>query len=248
MGNLAAAYQNANRLADALPLYEEALARSRALLGPNHRDTLRSMNNLARAYRYLGRTADAIPLLQEVLTRCQNQFEPDHPLPLAARSNLYRAFLAARQPEQAIPVLQDFLDAERHRRGRNDPGLGATLALSGQELLKYKQYAEAEKVLRECLTIREAKLPDDWSTFNTKSLLGASLIGRHKYAEAEPLLRAGYEGLRGRAATMPPQAKARQREALERLVWLYDAWGKPEQVATWRQQLDQEKSSARDGS
>ena len=241
MGNLAAAYQQANRMADALPLYEETLARSRAQLGPNHRDTLRSMNNLARAYTHLGRPADAVPLLQEVLARCQNQFDPDHPLVLAARSNLYRAFLAARQPDEAIPVLREFLDGTRHQLGQDSAGVAATLASAGQELLKYKQYAEAEKALRECLTIREAKLPDDWSTSNAKSLLGASLIAQHKYAEAEPLLRAGYEGLKARAKAIPPQGKIRLVEALERLVQLYDAWGKPEQAAAWRQQLEQAK-------
>ena len=50
MSNLAAAYQDAGRLADALPLFEETLRRRQATRGPDHPQTLRSMNNLARAY------------------------------------------------------------------------------------------------------------------------------------------------------------------------------------------------------
>ena len=41
-------------------------------------------------------------------------------------------------------------------------------------------------------------LPDDWRTFNARSLLGGSLLGQKKYAEAEPLLLSGYEGMKQR--------------------------------------------------
>jgi hypothetical protein len=35
--------------------------------------------------------------------------------------------------------------------------------------------------------------------------------------------------------------KVRLTEALERLVQLYDAWGKPEQARQWRKKLEEEK-------
>jgi len=31
-------------------------------------------------------------------------------------------------------------------------------------------------------------MPDDWLTFNTQSMLGGALLGRKRYADAEPLL------------------------------------------------------------
>ena len=40
---------------------------------------------------------------------------------------------------------------------------------------------EAEPFLRECLAIREKTQADDWKTFNTRSLLGGSLLGQKKY-------------------------------------------------------------------
>ena len=40
--------------------------------------------------------------------------------------------------------------------------------------------------------------PDAWTTFNAKSLLGEALAGQTKYADAEPLLLAGYEGLKAK--------------------------------------------------
>ncbi len=57
---------------------------------------------------------------------------------------------------------------------------------------------EAEPLLRECLAIREKALPDNWLTFNTRSMLGGLLLGQKKYEEAEPLLLAGYEGMKER--------------------------------------------------
>jgi eukaryotic-like serine/threonine-protein kinase len=74
--------------------------------------------------------------------------------------------------------------------------------------------------LRECLAIREKTQPDVWSTFNTKSMLGEALLGQKKYADAEPLLLAGYEGIKKREAKIPAQGKIRLTEALERLVQL----------------------------
>jgi hypothetical protein len=44
-----------------------------------------------------------------------------------------------------------------------------------------------------------------WLTFNTQSLLGGALLGQKKYAEAEPLLVKGYEGLKTREKTIPKQ-------------------------------------------
>ena len=41
------------------------------------------------------------------------------------------------------------------------------------------------------MTIRESKPPDEWRTFEARSLLGAAMFGQQKYAEAELLL-AGY--------------------------------------------------------
>ena len=92
------------------------------------------------------------------------------------------------------------------------------LALLGMYQGYQKKYSDAEPNLRECLAIREKTQPDDWKTFNTKSMLGGALLGQKKYVEAEPLLLAGYEGMKQRAKTIPPQASPRIPEALDRLM------------------------------
>ena len=73
------------------------------------------------------------------------------------------------------------------------------------------------RLLRESLAIWDARRPDDWNRFNTQSLLGESLLGQKKYAEAEPLLLSGYEGMRAREARLPASKKICLTEAGERI-------------------------------
>ena len=71
--------------------------------------------------------------------------------------------------------------------------------------------------------------------------MGAALLGRQKYAEAEPLMLTGYEGLKQREAKIVAPMRYKLTEALERLVQLYDAWGKPGEAGKWRQELEAHK-------
>ncbi len=111
------------------------------------------------------------------------------------------------------------------------------MALLGSNLLKHAKWSESEPVLRECLAIRMKALPDDWSRFNTMSMLGESLLGQARYTEAEPLVVPGYEGMKARATKIPASAWSRLREAAERVVRLYEAWGKPDQAISWKIKL-----------
>jgi len=90
---------------------------------------------------------------------------------------------------------------------------------------------------RECLLLREIQIPDDWRTFNTRSMLGGSLLGQKKYADAEPLLLSGYEGMKQREDKIPPDGKPRLKEALQRLVQFYEATSQPDKAAEWKQKL-----------
>src|SRR5262249_18165086 len=92
-------------------------------------------------------------------------------------------------------------------------------------------------------TLRAKTEPNAWTTFNTQSMLGGALLGQQKYADAEPLLLKGYEGMKGREKTIPPQGKIRITEALERLVQLYEATGKKDEATKWRKELEATKAA-----
>jgi serine/threonine-protein kinase len=112
------------------------------------------------------------------------------------------------------------------------------LAMKGQSLLAEKKWAEAELPIRQCLPIREKMRPDAWNTFNAKAMLGGALLGQKKYAEAEPLLLAGYEGMKRREKSIPPQGKRCLPEAVERLVQLYEALDRKDEVARWTKERE----------
>jgi hypothetical protein len=98
--------------------------------------------------------------------------------------------------------------------------------------------AEAEAKLRESLAVAQKIQPDDWTTFDTRSLLGEALVMQKKYAEAQPLLLAAYEGLKQRQAGLPLEGRGSLTRAATRLVQLYQAWGKTDQAARWQEVLD----------
>ena len=144
------------------------------------------------------------------------------------------AYTKAGENAKLADLLQEQLAEARKSLPKDSPELAGLLAQIGLSLLQQKKWTEAEPLLRECLAIREKTQPDVWSTFNTKSLLGGALLGQKKYAEAEPLLLKGYEGMKQREKTIPPQASTRLPEALDRLIELYTATNKPDEVKKWQ--------------
>ena len=73
----------------------------------------------------------------------------------------------------------------------------------GLTRLELGKFAEAEASLRDGLAILEKATPDGWERFDALVLLGAALAGQKKYAEAEPLMLSGYEGLKARESSIP---------------------------------------------
>jgi tetratricopeptide (TPR) repeat protein len=243
MSNLGALYWARGRYDDAEPLFKEALEAQRHKLGPDHPRTLLSMGNLARLYQDRGRYDDAEPLFKQVLEARLQKSGPDDPGTLKSMRNLAVLYRARGRYDDAEPLFKRLLERYRQQFGADDSRTAGAMAELGSNLLQQKKYTGAEPVLRECLAIREKNQPDIWTTFDTKSLLGGTLLGQSKYAEAEPLLLQGYEGMKQRETKLAPEGKVRQTQALERLVQLYDAWGKKDEAAKWRKELEQRKKT-----
>ena len=162
---------------------------------------------------------------------------PDHPDTLHAMHNLAVSCVQARRLDEAISLFEDVV---RLRKAKLLPDHPETLASTDglvDAYLAAGRWADAEAAAREGLDARTRKAPDDWPRFHTMSLLGAALAGQKKYAQAEPLLIAGYEGLKAREARIAAPARGRLRAAAGRIVPFYEAWGKPDRAAEWRKTL-----------
>lgn len=257
MANLANALNAAGRQDAALPLLEQTTALMKEHLGLDHPDTLVAMGNLANAYRQVGRVQEALPILEETFSRMKATLSPPHhPFILRTMGDLAATYLATEQADKSLALYEQLASAHRSSARADDPDFAGVLAQIGTELLKHEQSAAAEPYLRECLGIRERVLADQWVLFNTRSMLGGSLVAQAKarigsdpeaaarlLAEAEPLLTGGYEGMKQREAVIPPGARSRLTEALQRLVDLYTLWAKPDDAAKWQQVLDAAKAA-----
>jgi hypothetical protein len=234
MNQLGVAYWSKKQLDRSIPLFEGALKLSEKKLGRDDPFTLRMVANLGVNYKDAGRLKEALALLEEAYAASKK-----HSQLRWVVQPLLEAYTRAGQPtEKAKRVIADLLADARKQLAKDSPQLASPLAVAGLYLLQIKAFAEAEPICRECLTIRAKTQPEAWSTFNTQSLLGGSLLGQKKYAEAEPLLLKGYAGLKKREKSIPPQAAPRLREAVQRLVQLYEATAKKDEAAKWRKELD----------
>jgi tetratricopeptide (TPR) repeat protein len=232
--NLANAYMMSGRAADAIAVHEGTLKLRESRLGIDHPDTLRSRANVAIALAIAGRMTEAIPLLQSVLKMQEAKLGPDHVDTLNSRENL----------AESHEVLGQWAEAEVHYRAAvaghrrmvlsDSPRLAVPLVALGRNLLVQSRWSEAEPILRECMAIGEKATPDDWVRFKATSLLGGSLLGQGRFADAEPLIVQGYEGMKSREARIPGVERHHLHEGAERVINLFEAWGRPEQAAAWR--------------
>jgi tetratricopeptide (TPR) repeat protein len=198
MSDLGVGYRATGQLGKALPLLAEALRLRKVKLGADDLDTLTSMNNLAAAYWADKQFDKALPLLEEVLRRFRVKLGPEHSDTLTGTANLAVLYCEVKRSENAVPLFAEFFERRRRQAKPNDRAFVDELADAAQKLMKCQRFPEAESYLREGLAICEKAQPDDWTTFNARFILGTALLAQKKYADAEPLLLEGYEGMKKR--------------------------------------------------
>ena len=224
MANLSQGYQSAGKMDKALPLLKKTLQMMTDKHGADHPDTLLAMANLAWGYQAVGKLDEALPIFEKAATGIElRRFQHEHAIEIIP--NTIEAYEQARQHGKAEAWERKWLAAVKADAGAKSPAYAGELVALGMMLLKRQKWTEAETVVRECLTIREKTQPDVMVhvQHNVATRRGR-LLGQKKYAEAEPLLLAGYEGMKQREKTIPEQGKIRLPEAIEH-AWctLYEA-------------------------
>ncbi len=210
---------------EALKLFEEAME---ALKDADKGNKLLRQTRLDLAFvlHRLDRFEEAAPLFLEAL--------PDIPIVHGALPEEHMTYQlgavialigAARWAEAEAPA-RDLVGLELKHRPRGHLQRELSHLFLGSILVHLGRFAEAEPILSDVVP----NLPESvWIHHWAKNLLGGSFAGQGRYDEAEPLLLTGYEKMN------PSEGALRhKRESLERVVRLYDAWGKPDKAAEWR--------------
>ncbi len=234
MGNLAATYSLADQPDKAGLLLEEAVKLQTAKLGADHPDTLNTMSNLGVVQSIAGQHGKAVLVLEEVVRMKIAKLGADHPDTVASQYSLGVAYCGLKQGDKAAPLIRQYVDAKRAQFPKEDPQFAKVLAGAGNHCNKGELFTLAEEMLRECLAVRKKKEPELWTTFYSQSLLGGALVGQKKYADAEMHLLAGYLGLKEREKDIPQKELTRIPDALDRLIALYTATEKADEVKKYK--------------
>ena len=233
MQAVAGLYGKEGKVAEGLALQEKAHAGYISALGADHPRTLIAEGDLAQNYVRAGQNVKAERTFKDVLSRQIRIMGPGHPSTLMDMSNLAYFYETHGNYGQAIPIQIQIKDIATKKFGPQDRNVLVATTTLGKDYLALRQYAKAEPPLREALAISLKARPDAWQRFYTESLLGGALLAQKKYAEAEPHIVNGYEGMKEREPKLLSAAKPLLVETGQRVVQLYQSWNKREKAAEW---------------
>ena len=250
VNNLANGYLGAGKLEQALPLFEETLPRAKKILGENHPGTLMTMQNLADAYAQKGRAAQARELREEALRRWKASAGEDHPDTLRSKGFVASSLFGAGEFDKAATLYAETLAGREKALGLDHSETLGSLANLATALLALERpggakdasrqsaRAAAERTLRASLAAREKDAKsEEWSRHHARALLGASLLAQGKRAEAEPLLGAGFEGMKKVAGDRNGERMERLGQMAELFAILYEAAGYRVPALKWRKEF-----------
>jgi serine/threonine-protein kinase len=237
--NLASTLNFLGDPATAESLFRQALAIRREVLGDRHAAVAETLANLG-GMRYARSDCDeAKRLLTEALDIRRQQLGPEHPVVASTLNALGAVVRDMGDLASAEPMLREALTIQRKIWPQGHPAIASTLTSLGVVLTRAGSPEDGEPLLREALAIRQAALPEGhWLTANTASNLGGCLTALRRYEEAERLLVEGYTVLQAQRG----DRDERTRQALRRLIDLYEGWGQPEKAATYRALWEESRS------
>jgi tetratricopeptide (TPR) repeat protein len=232
---LAQAYRRHELCELAIDVMSALVEKRKLLSGPLHPATISAVHNLADCYLSAGRLTESIELHEQALALSTATNGPDHPETVYIMRTYSRALQGAWRLEEADRVLRCALEGSRKQAVRRDHEIALVQRILGLNLLLQERYVEAEPVAREALAILEKNNPEDWNRFHAMSLVGGALLGQQRYAESEPFLVRGYEGMKERAGSMDPGFKQWLTKAGQRLAHFYELTDQPEEAREMRE-------------
>ena len=235
LNNLALLLHYCGRYDEAETLYREALAILRKTLPAGHPYTANALNSLGGLLQQRDDYDGAEMLYREALAIRREALPARHPAVARSLSNLGTVLRYKGEYAESEALYREALAIDRAALPADHPVIVTRLEKLALVLVDQQQHVEAEALLREALSIRQKALPSGNRAYaETESKLGGCLTLAGRYDEAEALLLHSHEILKSCPEDATPAQREVFQENLNRLIQLYESWGKPDKNAAWR--------------
>src|SRR5262245_30068044 len=187
---------------EAEALHREALEIRRRVLGPEHPDTLTSMNNLALSYSGQGRYKEAEVMYQEALEIRKRVLGPEHLDTLWSMTDLATSYIDQGRYKEAEVMDREVVENSKRFLGPEHPDTLTYMGSLGNDLYYLDRPArEAKELFVELLEIQSRVLgPEHPRSLQTMYNLARTMLRLGDLAEAEQLARKNLEIRRPRRA------------------------------------------------
>ncbi|MFC5007713.1 FxSxx-COOH system tetratricopeptide repeat protein [Dactylosporangium cerinum] len=195
---------------EALELDQQVLDDQRALLGPDHPNTLMTAGSFAADLRSLGRYADALEQDQKTYEAWRRaKFNDENALTLRARSNLAVSYRLMGNLREALNLDRQVYATRKERLPKNHPSTLLSGTSLGRDLREAGDFEESINLLTE---IRDAYAvvlgADSRFVVNARANLAVSLRASGRPDEAGRLLDQAWEHLKAELGPDHPETLA----------------------------------------
>ncbi len=232
INNLAALLQVRGKQNEAEKLYNEGLEIVGRSLGEDHPKYFLLLQNLGQLIIEQGKLTEAEAYFQKALEGNRRVNGENHPQTLSSLHNICELQYKQGKLADAESCYRKVLQGFRLTLNEESLQISEALISLSDVLNKQERYEESEPLIREVL--KNASKPNPFFTKDRVLLvLGESLAGQKRFADAEPVL---LEGTRGLLESQETSEKDK-REVIEYIAKFYATWDKPDAADAWKARL-----------
>ena len=232
-------YANLGDYAAAEPLLVESVERGERTLGFENEDVLSAADSLAQLRYRQGNLEGAAESFRRVLDARTRLHGPEASDTLATLASLALTLHRLGRHEESLELSLRSVEAHRRLLGPEHPDTQTVVTNLGLLYMGLERYDDAERLIREVMELRLATVGEmNSDTLVSKSMLARVLLRDGRFPEAEPLAVEAAEGFIELRGPDHPYTLI----AIDAVIELYEAWGRPESADPWRTRLPSRES------
>ena len=234
INNYANFLADTSRAEEAESLYRRSLDLKRRHHGEVHPEVAFAMDNLAMILHDQLKYEEARPLYFAAQEMLYEIYGDSHPEIAQTLGNVASFLMETGEWEQAEGMVREELRLNLELLGPDHWRIGDSYQALAEIEIEKGNIARAEEHALKAIAIYRAALPEGHlRTVGGESSLGYVYIQQGRFEEAEELLLKGYRAMEAAQDRVPYRIGA-----LESLIELYEAMGKPDLVAEFQARLD----------